>query len=156
SGNLNDNFDLTEGLRAKPSRDSAYQMEAPDREVSLVESKAESSVGSILEQAENGERLHTDTTQPAEMVGVSAINELTEVTAAMVPQAATAIPEGIEENTWPTREASDAFDGAEETSPFEQEPTEGPQDAEIPLPAATALTELPVESVSLEQSVPDE
>ena len=155
SGNLNDNFDLTEGLRAKPSRDSANQMEAPDREVALVESEAESSVGSILEQAENGESLHTDTTQPAR-VGVSAINELTEVTAAMAPQAATAIPEGIEEITSPTQEASDAFDGAEETSPFEEEPTERPQDAEIALPAATALTELPVESVSLEQSVPDE
>ena len=62
SGNLNDGFDLTEGLRAKPSRDSAYQMEARNREVALVESEAESSVGSILEQAENGESLHTDTT----------------------------------------------------------------------------------------------
>jgi hypothetical protein len=156
SGNLNDNFDLTEGLIAKPSPDSAYQMEAPDREVSLVESEAESSVQSILEQAENGESLHTDTTQPAEMVGVSAINELTEVTAAVAPQAAAAIPEGIEEITRPTQEASDAFDGAEETSPFEEEPAERPQDAEIALPAATALTELPVESVSLQQSVPDE
>ena len=156
SGNLNDNFDLTESLRAKPSRDSAYQMEAPDREVALVESEAESSVGSILEQAENGESLHTDATQPAEMVGVSAINELTEGTAAMAPQAATAIPEGIEEITWPTQETSDAFDGTEETSPFEEEPAERPQDSEIALPAATALTELPVESVSLEQSVPDE
>jgi Flp pilus assembly protein TadD len=156
SGNLNDNFDLTEGLRAKPSRDSAYQMEVPDREVALVESEAESSVGSILEKAENGESLHTDTTQPAETVGVSAINELTEVAAAMAPQAATAIPEGIEKITWPTQEASDAFDGAEETSPFEEEPAERPQDAEIGLPAATALTEVPVESVRLEQSVPDE
>jgi hypothetical protein len=156
SGNLNDNFDLTEGLRAKPSRDSAHQMEAPDREVALVESEAESSAGSIVEQAENGESLHPDTTQPAEMVGVSAINELTEVTAAMAPQAATAIPEGIEEITSPTQEASDAFDGAEETSRFEEEPAERPQDAEIALPAATALTELPVESVRFEQSVPDE
>jgi len=156
SRNLSDNFDLTKDLRAKPSRDSAYQMEAPDREVALVESEAESSVGSIVEQAENGESLHTDTTQPAEMVGVSAINELTEVTAAMAPQAAAAIPESIEEITWPTQEASDTFDGAKETSPFEEELTETPQDAEIELPAATALTELPVESVSLEQPVPDE
>jgi Flp pilus assembly protein TadD len=154
SRNLSDNFDLTESLTVKPSRDSAYQMEAPDREVSLVESEAEPYVGPILEQPDNGES--PDTTQPAEMVGVSAINELTEVTAAMAPQAAAAIPEGIEEITWATQEASDAFDGAKETSPFEEEPTERPQDAEIALPAATALTELPVESVSLEQSVPDE
>ena len=156
SGNLNDNFDLTEGLRAKPSRDSAYQMEAPDREVALVESETEPCVGSFLEKAENGESLHTDTTQPAERVGVSAINELTEVTAAMAPQTATAIPEGIEEITRPKQEASDAFDGAEETSPIEEEPAERPQDAEIALSAETALTELPVESVRLEQSVPDE
>jgi Flp pilus assembly protein TadD len=155
SGNLSGNFDLTKGLGAKRSRDSAYQTEKPDHEVSLVESEGESSAGAVLEQAaENGES--PDTTQPAEMAGVSAINELTEVTAAIAPQAATAIPEGIEEITSPTQEASDAFDGAEETSPFEEEPTERPQDAEIALPAATALTELPVESVSLEQSVPDE
>src|SRR5206468_10082087 len=154
SRNLSDNFDLTKDLRAKPSRDSAYQMEAPDREVALVESAAESSVGAIVEQAENGES--PDTTQPAEMVGVSASNGLTEVTAAMAPQAAAAIPESIEEITQPTQEASDTFDGAKETSPFEEELTETPQDAEIELPAATALTELPVESVSLDQPVPDE
>jgi len=156
SANLNDNFDLTKGLRAKPSRNSAYQMEAPDREVALVEAEAESSVGSILEKAENGESLHTDATEPADTVGVSAINELTEVTPAMAPQEATATPESIEEITWPPQEASDAFDGAEETSPFEEEPAERLQDVEITLPAATALTELAVDSVSLEQSVSDE
>ena len=43
------------------------------------------------------------------------------------------------------------FDGAKESPSFEQEPAEIPQDAEIALPAATTLTELPVESVSLEQ-----
>ena len=98
-------------------------MEEQDREVSLVESEAESFVGPILEQtAENGESLHTDTTETAEMAGVSAINELTEVTAAVEPQAIPAIPESIEEITWPAHEASDAFDGAKETSSFEEEP----------------------------------
>ena len=60
-------------------------------------------MGPILEQAaENGESLHTDTPQTAEMAGVSAINELTEVTAT-APQATAEIPESIEEITWPTR-----------------------------------------------------
>ena len=155
SGNLSDGFNLTKSLKAKPSREFAYQMEGQDREVSLVESQAESSVGPILEHAaENGES--PDTTETAEMTGVSAINELTEVTAAVEPQAIPAIPESIEEITWPTQEASDAFDGAKETSSFEEDATERPQAAEIELPAMTALTELPVESVSLEQPLPDE
>ena len=157
SGNLSDGFNLTKSLKVKPSRELAYQTEAQDREVSLVESEAESSVGSILEHAaENGESLHTDTTETAGMAGVSAINELTEVTAAVEPQAIPAIPESIEEITWPTPEASDAFDGAKETSSFEEAPTERPQAAEIELPAMTALTELSVESVSLEQPLPAE
>jgi Flp pilus assembly protein TadD len=157
SGSLNDNFDPTKGLGTRQSGDSAYQMEAPDREASLVKSEAESSVEQAIEEGgENGENLRTDTTQTAEVAGASAINELTEVTATMVPQAAAVIPERIEEITWPTREASDAFDGANETSSFEGEPTEKPQDTEIALPVVTALTELPVESVSLEQPVPDQ
>ena len=157
SGNLSDGVNLTKSLKVKPSRELAYQTEAQDREVSLVESEAESSVGPILEHAaENGESLHTDTSQPAGMAGVSAINELTEVTAAVEPQAIPAIPESIEEITWPTQEASDSFDGAKETSSFEEDATERPQAAEIELPAMTALTELPVESVSLEQPLPEE
>jgi Flp pilus assembly protein TadD len=157
SGNLSDGSNLTKSLKVKPSRELAYQMGAQDREVSLVESEPESSVSPILEHAAgNGESLHTDTTETAEMAGVSAINELTEVTAAAEPQVIPAIPESIEEITWPTQEASDAFDGAKETSSFEEEPIEGPQAAEIELPAMTASTELPVESVSLEQPLPDE
>jgi len=58
---------------------------------------------------------------------------LTEVIAAAEPQAIPAIPESIEEITWPTQEASNAFDGAKETSSFE-ELTEIPQAAEIELP----------------------
>jgi tetratricopeptide (TPR) repeat protein len=155
SSNLNHDFGLTKDLRAKPSLDSAYQTEQPNHEVSVIESETELSVGPIFEQAaENGES--PDTTQPAEIAGTTAISELTEVTAAMAPQAAAAISERVEEITWPTREASEAFDGAKETSSFEEEPVERPQAAEIALPAATALTELPVESVSLEQPVPDQ
>ncbi len=157
SSNLSDGLNLTKSLKVEPARELAYEMGAQDREVSLVESEPESSVGPIVEHAaENGESLHTDTTETAEMAGVSAINELTEVTAAAEPQANPAIPESIEEVTWPTQEASDAFDGAKETSSFEEAPTERPQDAEIELPAMTGLTELPVESVSLEQPLPDE
>jgi len=157
SGNLSDGSILTKSLKVKPSRELAYQMGAQDREVSLVESEPESSVSPILEHAaENGESLHTDTTETAEMAGVSAINELTEVIAAAEPQAIPAIPESIEEITWPTQEASNAFDGAKETSSFEEVRTEIQQAAEIELPAMTALTELPVESVSLEQPLPDE
>ena len=157
SGNLNDGFNPTKSLQVKPSRELAYQMGAQDREVPLVESEAESSVSPILEHAaENGESLHPDTTETAEMVEVSAINELTEVTAAVEPQVIPAIPESVEEITWPTQEATNVFDGAKETSSFEEEPTEIPQAAEIELPVMTALNELPVEAVSLEQPLPDE
>jgi len=157
SGNLNEGLNLTKSLKAKPSRELAYQMGAQDREVSLVESEPESSVSPILEHAAaNGESLHPDTTETAEMAGVSAINELTEVTAAAEPQAIPEIPDSIEEITWPTQEASNAFDGAKDTSSFEEESTELAQAAEIELPAMTALTELPVESVLLEQPLPDE
>jgi tetratricopeptide (TPR) repeat protein len=155
SGNLS-GFDLTKGLRAKPSRDSAYQMEEPNREVSLVGSEAESFVGPVIEQtAENGDSVHTDTPQTPEMAGVSAINELTEVTA-MAPQSTAEISESVEEITWPTHEASDMFDGAKETASFDEEPGEVPPDAEVALPAMTTSTEFPVESISVEQPVPDQ
>jgi tetratricopeptide (TPR) repeat protein len=152
SGNLS-GFELTKGLRAKPSRDSAYQMEEPNREVPLIGSETESYVGAIVEQtAENGESLHTDTPETPEMAGVSAINELTEVTA-MAPQATAEIPESVEEITWPTPEASNMFDGAKEPASFPEEPAEIPRDEEVASPAVTALSEPPVESISLEQAV---
>jgi tetratricopeptide (TPR) repeat protein len=146
-------FDLTKGLRAKPSRDSAYQMEEPNREVSVIGSEAEPYVGPVIEQAaENGESLHTDTPETPEMAGVSAINELTEVTA-MAPQTTAEIPESVEEITWPTPEVSNLFDGAKEPASFPEEPAEIPRDEEVALPAATTSTEFPVESISLEQAV---
>ncbi len=155
-GNLS-NFGLSKGLKTNSSRDSAHQVEAVDREVPFVGQEAEPLVGPVLEQvAENGESLCTDTPQGTEMAGVSAINELTDVTAAMAPQADAEIPESIEETAWSKHETSDAFDGAEETSSFEEEPIERPKDGEIALPAVTALTEAPVESVSVEEPVPDE
>jgi Flp pilus assembly protein TadD len=160
SGNLSGGSDLTKGVRTEPSRDSADQMEEPNREVSLIGSEmgseAESFVGPIVEQtAENGESLHTDTPQTPEMAGVSAINELTEVTAT-APQATAETPETIEEITWPADEASDMFDGAQETASFPEEPAEIPSDAEVAVPAVTTLTEFPVESISLEPPVPDQ
>jgi tetratricopeptide (TPR) repeat protein len=160
SRDLSGGFDLTKGVRAKPSRDSAAQMEGPSPEVSLIGSamgsEAESFVGPVVEQAaENGESLHMDTPQTPEMAGVFAINELTEVTAT-APQATAQIPESVEEITWPTHEASDVFDGAKETESFPEEPAEIPPDAEVELPAVTTLTEPPVESISLEPTVPDQ
>jgi tetratricopeptide (TPR) repeat protein len=153
SANLSGGFDLAKGLRAKPSQDSAYQMEEPNREVSLIGLETESYVGPVVEQMEeNGESLHTDTPETPEIAGVSAINELTEVTA-MAPQATAEIPESVEEITWPTPEASNMFDGAKEPASFPEEPAEIPRDEEVASPAATTLTEFPVESISLEQAV---
>ncbi len=160
SRDLSGGFDLTKGMRAKPSRDSAAQTEEPSPGVSLIGSamgsEAESFVGSVVEQAaENGESLHTDTPQKPEMAAVLAINESTEVTAT-VPKATVEVPESVEEIIWPTDEASDVFDGASEAASFPEEPAEIPQDAEVALPALTTLTELPVESISLEPTVPDQ
>jgi tetratricopeptide (TPR) repeat protein len=156
SGNLSGGFDLTKGQGEKPSRDSAYQMEEPNRKVSLVGSEAESVVGPVVEQtAENGESLHTEISQTLEIAGISAINELTEVTA-MAPQATAEITESVEEITWPTHEPSDVFDGAKEHASFPEESAETPRDGEVALPAVTTSTEVPVESISLEPPVPDQ
>jgi tetratricopeptide (TPR) repeat protein len=155
-------FDLAKGLRTKPSRDSAYQMEERNREVSVIGSETEPYVGPVIEQtAENGESLPTDTPETPEMAGVSAINELTEVTAMAPPQATAEIPESVEEITWPTPEASNIFDGVKEPASFPEKAAEIPEDQEVALPAATTLTEFPVESISpeqavLEQPVPDQ
>ncbi len=160
SRDLSGGFDLTKGMRAKPSRDSAAQTEEPSPGVSLIGSamgsEAESFVGSVVEQAaENGESLHTDSPQKPEMAGVLAINELTEVTAT-APQATAEIPESVEEITRPADEASEVFDGAIENASFPEEPAEIPPDTEVALPAVTTLTELPVESISLEPTMPDQ
>jgi Flp pilus assembly protein TadD len=156
SRDLSGGFDLTKGVRAKPSRDSAAQMEQPSPEVSIIGSAMGSEAEAVVEQAaENGESLHRDTPQTAEMAGVSAINELTEVTAT-APQSTAEIPESVDEITWPTHEASDVFDGAKETASFPEEPAEVPPDVKVALPAATTLTELPVESINLEPTVPDQ
>src|SRR6184192_1465684 len=158
SRDLSGGFDLTKGMRAKPSRDSAYQMEKPIREVPLIGSEAEAEpvVGPVVEQAaENGESLHTETPQKPEKAAALAINELTEVTAT-APQATVEVPESVEEITWPTDEASDVFDGAIETASFPEEPAEILPDAEVALPAVTTLTERPVESITLEPTVPDQ
>src|SRR5262249_48695226 len=160
-GNLSSGIDLTKGLRAKPSSDLPDRIEEPSREVSLVETDAESSVGPVIEQtAGNGESSHTDLPLAPEMVGVLTTNELTEVTA-MAAQATPEIPESVDEITWPTHEARDIFDGAKETASFPDELAEIPQDGEVSLPAVTTPTELPVESVRLgqavsEQSMPDQ
>jgi Flp pilus assembly protein TadD len=153
------NFDLTKGLRVKPSRDSAYQMEEPSREVSLIDSEAEASVGPVVEQmAENGEGLHRNTPEMPEMAEVSTSNELTDVTAVAPPQAAAEFPESVEEITWPTHETGAVFDSANEPASFPEEPAEieTSRDGEVALPAVTTLTELPVESIGLEQPVLEE
>jgi hypothetical protein len=160
SRDLSGGFNLTKGLRAKPSRHSADQMEEPNREVSLIGSamgsETESFVGRAVEQAaENGERLHTDIPQTPEIAGVSAINELTEVPAT-APQATAEIPDSVEEIAWPAHGANDMFDGAKETASLPEESAEIPSDAEVALPGVTTLTEFPLESISLELPVPDQ
>ncbi len=152
--------DLAEDLRPTPPGDSAYEMGEAHREVSLIGSEREAFVGPIIEQTvENGESLHGDTLQTTEMAEVPAISELTEFTAT-APEVPAEIPESVEqidEITWPAYEASDAFHGAKETSlPFEDEPSERAQDAEMAEPAETALTEFPVDSVGVEQSESDQ
>jgi Flp pilus assembly protein TadD len=156
SSNVSDGFDLTKGLRAELSRDSAYGTEEPSRQsVSLIESEADSSIGPVIEQtAEDGESLHADIPQTAEMAEVSAVGELTEVTA-RAPESPAEIPESVEEITWPTHEAeaSDIFADTKETALSSERSGEIRQHAEVALPAVTALTELPVESISEEQPV---
>jgi hypothetical protein len=157
SGKLSGGRELTKGLKAKASQDSAYQTEEPIREVSFIGSEPESLVGPVIEQgAENGESLHADTPETPEMAGVSAINELADVTA-IAPEATAEIPESVEEIAWPKHEANDIFDGSKEPSSLES--AEIPLDGEVSLPVVTTPTELPVESISLDQvvePVPDE
>jgi hypothetical protein len=89
------------------------------------------------------------------MAGVSAISEPTDVTA-MAPQAHAEIPESVEEFAWPTYEPSDIFEGVKETPSLPEETVEIPQNAEGALPAVPTFTEPPMESISLEQPVPDQ
>src|ERR1043166_5941547 len=72
----------------------------------------------------------------------------------MAPEAPAEIPESVGEITWPTQWGSDMSDGASETALVQEEPTEIQQDAEIALPDAATLTDLPVESIGLEPQVP--
>jgi hypothetical protein len=74
----------------------------------------------------------------------------------MAPQASAEIPESAEEIAWPTRDASDMFEGAKEIASFPEEPAEIPRDAEVALSSVTTSTELPVEPIGLEESVPDQ
>jgi Flp pilus assembly protein TadD len=156
SGKLTSSFDLTKDLRTKPFRDSGFQMKEANREVSVIEPDAESAVGAVIEQpGEDGESLHMGTPQTAEIAEVSTIGDLTELTA-MAPQPATELPETLEEISWPTHEASDLSVDTTETASLLEEPIEIPRDAEVALPVTTALAELPVESISIEQPVPDQ
>ena len=157
--NVSPGRDLAKDLRTQPSRDSVFQTEEPNREVSFVESEAESSIGPVFEQAagngENGESVDADIPQTIEMAGVSAISEPTEVTA-MAPQAHSEISESVEEFAWPTYEPSDIVDGAKETLSLPEQPVETPQSSEVALPVVPTFTEPAIESISLEQPVPDQ
>ncbi|PYK13410.1 MAG: hypothetical protein DME65_02005, partial [Verrucomicrobia bacterium] len=165
SGNRPGGFDLSKKVRATALPKSADQIGDAGREVSLIGpsigSESESFVGPIVEQTtENGQSL--DTVQAPELAEISAINELTEATATaanLQPEVA----ENVEEITWPAPEASDSFDDTKQPESFPDESAETPQesaeiprDAEVAVPAVTTLTELPVEPISLESSVPDE
>jgi len=155
SGNLSGGFELTKGLRATPSPDLAQETGEPNRAVSLISPEADirsdgdSAVGAVIEQiAENGESPNTPETP--EIAVVSAIDELTELTA-IEPRATAETPENVEEITSPTYERSDIFDGAKEPAP--SEPAEISLNGEVSLPAVTPLTELPVESISLDKAI---
>jgi Flp pilus assembly protein TadD len=153
-------------LKLQPPGDSGYEMQESTREMSLGASEAEAAVGPVIEQGtENGESLHGDGVQTTQIAGVSAISELPELTAGD-PEPLAEIPESlerpksieqIEEITWPAYEASDAFDGAKESSSFDEElGDETSQNTEIAAPALVDVSELPVESISAEQSVSDQ
>jgi tetratricopeptide (TPR) repeat protein len=156
SANLTGGFDPTKVLKARPSEDLVHQMEEPNREASVIGSETEPYVGPVIEQGpENGENLHPGTSQATETAEAPAISELTEFTP-VAREAPAETPESVEEITWPAREASNMFDGDKEAPAVEEEPTETPQDSEIALSAATALTKFPVESSGAEQSAPDQ
>ncbi len=158
SSKLNHAFNLTNSLRGKASRDVPAPVAHSDGEVSLVESQVESSLGPIVEQVpQNGESLHAEVTEPAVISGVSAINESAEEAAAMEPQPiAAAVPETSEEFAWPAHDTSYVFDGAKELPALEEEPAEISQSSETEVPAVAPMAELPVESVTFEEAVPDE
>jgi hypothetical protein len=153
-------------LKPQPPRDSGYEMQEPNREMSLTASDAEAAVGPVIEQGtENGESLHGDSLQTTEIAEVSALSELPELTAGD-PEPLAEIPESverpasveqIEEITWPAYEAGNAFDGAKESSSFERELSdETSQSTETAAPALVGLSELPLEAISIEQSVSDQ
>jgi Flp pilus assembly protein TadD len=166
SAKLSGSSVATGRLKLQPPGDSGYEMQESTREMSLATSEAEAAVGPVIEQGtENGESLHGDGVQTTQIAGVSAISELPELTAGD-PEPLAEIPESlerpksieqIEEITWPAYEASDAFDGAKESSSFDEElGDETSQNTEIAAPALVDLSELPVESISAEQSVSDQ
>ncbi|MBO0694720.1 MAG: hypothetical protein J2P56_01325, partial [Verrucomicrobia bacterium] len=150
---LSGGLDMAKDLRPEAPRNLAHQIEEPSREVSVIEPDKESYVGPVIEQtAENGESLHVEASETGEMGGVSAIDELSDATA-MAPQAPAEIPESIEDITGPTHQADDMFESTTETASFAEEPLEISRDGEVALPPVTALTDLPVESISVEQPV---
>jgi Flp pilus assembly protein TadD len=157
SAGLSASFEPVKDSGARLSRGLGFESEEPGREsVSLIEADGESSVGQVIEQAaENGESFHPDIPQAAEMAGVSVVNESTELTA-KAPEVAAEISENIEEITWHTPDTIETFERPTETESFREEPAEISQDAEVPLPAVTAPTELPVESIPSEQPLPDQ
>jgi Flp pilus assembly protein TadD len=155
SGSLG-GLNLAEARRAKPTRDSAYQPEEANREVSPVspiELESDSLVGPVIDQAaEDGESLRNETPHTAEMADAPTIGDSTEFTA-MAPNAPAEIPETVEDFTWATQGASDTFEDATGTTSFAEDLVEVSRDGEVALPAATSLTEFPAESVSLERPV---
>jgi Flp pilus assembly protein TadD len=166
SAKLSGSVVATGRLKPQTPRDSGYEMQEPNREMSLTASDAKAAVGPVIEQGtENGESLHGDSLQTTEIAEVSTLNELPEL-AAGDPEPLAEITESvecpesvrqIEEIMWPVYEKDNAFDGAKESSSFEEElGDETSQNTEIAAPALVGLSELPVEPISIEQSVSDQ
>jgi Flp pilus assembly protein TadD len=157
SAKLSGSVAATGRLKPQPSRDSGYEIQKSNREKLLPAAEAETAVGPVIEQTgENGESFHEDNLQTAEIAGISAINELPELTAGE-PEPLAETPASIEQIAWPAYEPGVAFDGAKESSSYEEQLSdERSQDTEIAAPAFAELSEVPVESMSVEQSASDQ
>ncbi len=157
SRTLNHAMNVANALRPTPSRDVSASIEHSDGEVSVVESPVESSVGPIVEQVpQNGEVLDADAREAAEIPAASAIDELPEEAAPIEREPSPVVSENVEEFVWPAEEPSYAFDGAKDAWPLKEETSGIPGNSEIELPADTPLADIPVESVTFEEPMPEE
>ena len=161
SGTLTHATNVANALRTQPSRKVPASVEPSDGEVSVVDSRVESPVesfvGPVVEQVpQNGENLHAEDAEVAEISSVSATDEWTEQPVPMEREPSPAVSENLEEFVWPAQEPSYAFDGAKDGRPLDEQTPSIPENSEIELPAVTPLAEIPVESVTFEEPIVEE